>query len=149
MIDVKIHVVFGASSGGAPSGGAGSAALDAKIAAALASPYPGTRLEGEVALAVRADLVAFQQDIGLHGQVTEIDIETTVAIIEVTLRPKGRLRDVQDRLTDARLNPLRKAVILYAPRYGKYATQDVQRAGAYVVHDLAALRALHHQLGGS
>ena len=60
-------------------------------------------------------------------------METNRAIIEVTTRRTGKLQQIQKLLSHPDMNPLGKPVILFAPNYGRTATQDITNAGALVV----------------
>ena len=64
---------------------------------------------------------------------TEVDVITDKFIIEATNMEGGKLAQISDRIDNVHgENPTGKTVILYAPRYGKYATRDILRAGGKV-----------------
>lgn len=109
------------------------------IARALQSSDPDKVLEGEVAQTVADDLLDFDRKVGPHGATGEIDVETSRAIIEVTTRRTGKLKQIQKLLSHPDMNPLGKSVILFAPHYGHTATQDIINAGAIVVRTRAEL----------
>ena len=104
-----------------------------RIAQALQSSEPDRVLEGEVARAVAGDLVDFNRKVGPNGATGEVDVETSRAIIEVTTRRTGKLKQVQKLLSHPDMNPSGKPVILFAPNYGRSATEDIINAGAIVV----------------
>jgi hypothetical protein len=56
-----------------------------RVEQALRSNDPDTVLEGRVAQAVAADLVAFNRKVGSEGAIGEVDVETSKAIILVLL----------------------------------------------------------------
>ena len=103
------------------------------IAQALQSRDPERVLEGEVARAVAGDLVDFNRKVGPNGATGEVDVETGRAIIEVTTRRTGKLKQIQKLLSHPDMNPSGKSVILFAPNYGRSATEDIINAGAIVV----------------
>jgi hypothetical protein len=103
------------------------------IAQALQSSDPERVLEGEVAMAIAGDLVDFNRKVGPHGATGEVDVETSRAIIEVTTRRTGKLKQIQKLLSHPDMNPSGKPVILFAPNYGHRATADIINAGAIVV----------------
>jgi len=104
-----------------------------RIAQALRSRDPDRILAGEVARAVADDLVDFNRKVGPNGAIGEVDVETRRAIIEVTTRRTGKLKQIQKLLSHPGMNPSGKSVILFAPNYGRTATQDIIDAGAIVV----------------
>ena len=99
----------------------------------LRSSDPDRVLEGEIAMAVAGDLVDFNRKVGPNGATGEVDVETTRAIIEVTTRRTGKLKQLQKLLSHPDMNPLGKPVILFAPNYGRTATQAIINAGAIIV----------------
>jgi hypothetical protein len=112
---------------------ANRARLTTRITQALQSSDPDRVLEGEVARAVAGDLVDLNRKIGPNGATGEVDVETSRAIIEVTTRRAGKLRQIQKLLSHPDMNPSGKPVILFAPDYGPSATADIINAGAIVV----------------
>src|SRR5207248_2131553 len=74
--------------------------------------------------AVAGDLVDFNRQVGPNGATGEVDVETTRAIIEVTTRRTGKLKQIQKLLSHPDMNPLGKPVILFAPNYGRTATGE-------------------------
>ena len=46
---------------------------------------------------------------------------------------QGKLKQIQKLLSHPDMNPLGKPVILFAPNYGRTATQDITNAGAIIV----------------
>ena len=104
-----------------------------RIAQALRSSDPERVLEGEAARAVAGDLVDFNRRVGPNGAAGEIDVETSRAFIEVTTRRTGKLKQIQTLLSHPDMNPLGKPVMLFAPNYGRTATQAIINAGAIIV----------------
>jgi uncharacterized protein YukE len=119
------------------------------IRSALESGKSDRELEGMVANYVRHDLVSFQRNIeGPDGRIGEIDIETSNAIVEVTTQRSGKLKQIKKYLLLPEMNPLDKAVILFAPNYLADAAQDITNVGAYVVRSRDELVELLQKLGG-
>lgn len=122
------------------------------VSRALASPNAGTRLEAEVALALRRvgiEVTGFDRrvfDPARNRLAGQVDVETGAALIEVTTSPNGKLEQVADTLRAPLVNPDGKAVVLYAPNYGRAAGQAVMRAGVHLARTpeqlVAVLRAL-------
>ena len=113
-----------------------SSLFEQAIADALNSANPQKVLEGKVANAIIQagfDLVSFNKTVGLNGEVGEIDVETSNAIIEVTTQTARKLKQVQKLISNSDLNPLNKPVILYAPNYKFTPAQDIIATGSYVV----------------
>ncbi len=120
------------------------------IADALNSVNPQKVLEGKVANAIIQagfDLVSFNKTVGLNGEVGEIDVETSNAIIEVTTQTARKLKQVQKLISNSDLNPLNKPVILYAPNYKFTPSQDIIATGSYVVSSQDELLELLSILG--
>ncbi len=76
---------------------------------------------------------------GINGSIGEIDVETANVIIEVTTQTSRKLKQIKKLRSNLDLNPLSKAVILYAPNYKLTAAQDIINVGAYVVRTLDEL----------
>lgn len=107
----------------------------------------GDALEDEVEKALREAGVPIEkraQDVkDATGRVlTDIDIEVPQAIIEVTSKRSGKLEQIEQRVTNALINPTGKPVILYAPNYLGTAGAAVEGAGGLVVRNLSDLVAL-------
>lgn len=108
----------------------------------------GDALEDEVEKALTDAGVAIEkraQDVidPLTNRVlTDIDIEVEKAIIEVTSKRSGKLGQIEERVTNALINPNGKMVVLYAPNYLGVAGRAVEDAGGVVVRDLPSLIAL-------
>ncbi len=154
----RVHILHSYASGGSMGGsssGIGNTpsrtnaidSISTAIGKALQSNDPAIQLEGTVANYVLDDVVSFQRDIGLNGFIGEIDVETRKAIIEVTTRYKGKSDQIRKYLTDPRMNPAGKAVILFAPRYLNSAAQPIFDMGAYVVRTKEELLGLLQRLG--
>jgi hypothetical protein len=94
------------------------------------------------------DLVAFDKKIGPNGSIGQIDTETTNAIIEATIRPKGKLDQIKGFISNPNLNPSGKPVILYAPNYRVTPEKDITSVGGYVVRTQEELLNLLKRLGG-
>ncbi len=117
---------------------------------ALNSVNPQKVLEGTVANAIIQggfDVVSFNKAVGLNGEIGEIDVETSNAIIEVTTQTARKLKQIQKLISNPDLNPLRKPVVLYAPNYKLTPAQDIIAAGSYVVRTHDELLELLSQLG--
>lgn len=113
---------------------AAQAELDAKIEAAKNSADPSKVLEAEVAEAVRKDLVAFNKKVIVNGiEIGEIDVETDISIIEVTIENTGKNKQIKKLVNDKIMNSADKLVVLYAPNYSPNATRDIEKTGGYVV----------------
>jgi len=120
------------------------------ITDALNSANPQKVLEGQVANAIiqaEFNLVSFNKVVGLNGEIGEIDVETSNAIIEVTTQTARKLRQIQKLISNPDLNPLKKPVILYAPNYKITPAQDIIATGSYVVRAEDELLELLFQLG--
>lgn len=104
------------------------ASYTTRIEQALRSSDPDRVLEGEIAMAVAGDVVDFNRKVGPNGATGEVDVETNRAIIEVTTRRTGKLKQIQKLLSHSNMNPLGKPVILFAPHYGRTAAQDMESA---------------------
>jgi hypothetical protein len=121
---------------------AGAQQIEAAIRKALASSNTGTELEGKVARYAQAagsTVTGFQRKIVQAPMFTEpartltdIDVETDEALIEVTTVKNGKLGQVQDLISDLKRNPTRKPVILYAPGYRDRLRRAVRAIGAQV-----------------
>lgn len=117
---------------------------------ALNSVNPQKILEGTVANAIIQGgfhVVSFNKAVGLNGEISEIDVETSNAIIEVTTQTARKLKQIQKLISNPDLNPLRKPVVLYAPNYKLTPAQDIIAAGSYVVSTHDELLELLSQLG--
>jgi hypothetical protein len=110
-----------------------------RVEQALRSNDPDTVLEGRVAQAVAADLVAFNRKVGSEGAIGEVDVETSKAIIEVTTRRSGKSRQIRKLLADPAMNPAGKPVVLFAPNYGPHATRNIAELGVVVVRTIEEL----------
>ena len=109
------------------------ASYTTRIEQALWSSDPDRVLEDEIATAVAGDLVDFNRQVGPNGATGEVDVETHRALIEVTTRRAGQLKQIRQLLSPPDMHPLGKPVMLFAPNYGRTATQDITNAGALVV----------------
>lgn len=113
-----------------------SSLFEQAIIDALNSVNSQKVLEGQVANAIIQagfDLVSFNKLVGLNGEIGEIDVETSNAIIEVTTQTARKLKQIQKLISNPDLNPLKKPVILYAPNYKLTPAQDIIATGSYVV----------------
>ncbi|MBC1241114.1 hypothetical protein [Nostoc sp. 2RC] len=127
-----------------------SSLFEQAITDALNSANPQKVLEGQVANAIiqaEFNLVSFNKVVGLNGEIGEIDVETSNAIIEVTTQTARKLRQIQKLISNPDLNPLKKPVILYAPNYKITPAQDIIATGSYVVRAEDELLELLFQLG--
>lgn len=119
------------------------------IAAALASSSPGMRLEGEAATHIMnagINILAFNKVVGPNGEIGEIDIQTSMAIIETTIARMGKLGQINKIMTNTQLNPDGQPVILDAPNYQVAAGQDIVDAGGLLARTPTALIALLQSL---
>ena len=102
-----------------------SAHLHGHILAAAASSKQSVALEGTVAKTVHENLSMFAKIVGFNEKIArdsasilgELDLHLDTAIIECTLRRGGKDQQLQRYLSDPKLNPQGKAVILYAENY--------------------------------
>jgi hypothetical protein len=117
-----------------------------RIEQALRSHDPDTVLEGRVAKAVEENLVDFNRKVGHEGAIGEVDVETSKAIIEVTTRRSGKLRQIRKLLANPAMNPAGKPVILFAPNYGPHATRNISDLGVVVVRTIEELLGVLLQL---
>ena len=115
---------------------------------------PDLRLQGQVARAVGADLLRFNDEVltrlvsAFTGNVryrpiTDVDVETTKAIIEVTSQADagGKISQLQV-LLGMEANPRRKPVLYFMPNASQDAEAAWKAGGAHGVYrDLPALLA--------
>ncbi|MGK7881798.1 MAG: hypothetical protein AB4060_17125 [Crocosphaera sp.] len=124
--------------------------LQQKINDAVNSDKPQKQLEGIVANAIieaGITVISFNQEFGVNGEIGEIDIETPLAIIEVTTQSSRKLKQIQKLLFNSIINPTHKSVILYAPNYKTTPSQDIVNAGAYLAKNITELLEVLHHLG--
>jgi hypothetical protein len=116
------------------------------IQQALGSTDRATRLAALVGQAVNDpavedQVVAFQKGFGGPGSpIGEIDVETENVIIEVTTGNAGKVAQLQNLLGNPLLNPSAKQVLLFAPNYGKFATQSAEDIGVRVIKSFSDLQ---------
>jgi hypothetical protein len=127
--------------------------------AAAQAGEPDLRLQGEVAQAVGAELVRFNAEVLTrslssftgkvrYGPITDVDVETTKAIIEVTSQADagGKLPQLQE-LLGREVNPYRKPVLHFMPNASHGAEAALMAGGSHGVYrDLPALLAALHVL---
>jgi hypothetical protein len=106
------------------------------VANVLNSGNPDKEFEGQTALSVLPDLVGFQN---LYrwadaSPIADIDVETKDAIIEVTSASRGKYDQINDLLNIPIVNPRRKPVILFAPRFTLGAFQVAERVDPSYVY---------------
>ncbi len=80
-----------------------SSLFEQAITDALNSANPQKVLEGQVANAIiqaEFNLVSFNKVVGLNGEIGEIDVETSNAIIEVTTHTARKLRQIQKLISN-------------------------------------------------
>jgi hypothetical protein len=120
---------------------------------------PDLRLQGQVAQAVGADLVRFNAEVLTRSQssftgkvryrpITDVDIETTKAIIEVTSQVDagGKVTQLQ-ALLGIKANPHGKPVLHLMPNASHGAEAALTARGSHGVYrDLPALLAALHAL---
>jgi len=127
-----------------------SSLFEQAIINALNSINPQKVLEGKVAntiIQAGFDLVGFNKAVGLNGEIGEIDVETSNAIIEVTTQTARKLKQIQKLISNPDMNPLKKPVILYAPNYKITPAQDIIATGSYIVRTQDELLELLFILG--
>ena len=61
--------------------------------------------------------------------ISDVDVETDRAIIEVTTGKKRKIEQIDILRSDTHLNPSGKLVILFAPSYKKFVLANVLAAG--------------------
>jgi hypothetical protein len=113
-----------------------------RVAAAVNSPHEGTQLEGKVARVLINDLVAFQHkviDPATGLVIGDIDVETLMAIIEVTKRDERKRPQVLKENNNKLMNPKGKQVILYAPNYSYASDAQFQSHGIPIIRSLKNL----------
>ena len=87
-------------------------------------------------------------ELGKDGRAIDLDLETEHAIIETTVRPKGKSSQIERFITDPWINPKNKLVILYGPNYtNTAAVKALESKGAVVVHDELTLLRVLQELG--
>jgi hypothetical protein len=133
------------------SGSSKNSQFDQEIQNKLNSSDPASVLEGEVVNHVKNggfDLVDFNKKIGPNGSIGEVDVETTNAIIEVTISPSGKLDQITKLRSNPNFNLSGKPVILYAPNYRGTPEKAITSVGGYVVRTQQELLNLLKKLGG-
>jgi hypothetical protein len=70
------------------------------------------------------NVIGFNRGFGPNNSIGEIDVETSQAIIEVTVAKSGKLGQVSNFIGNATFNPSGKPVILYAPNYRTHLTSS-------------------------
>lgn len=100
----------------------------AGIQADLKSIDEGKQFQAQAAQAMRAGGVRMigygRKVVGKYRTITDVDVETEHAMVEITKSDGGKLDQVLDMQRDRRINPEGKAVALYAPNY----TDDAKAA---------------------
>ena len=109
--------------------------LALRVRKALQSRKFSVRLEGAVAQRFRNVLVSFRRDVFTgkgKEKLTDIDVELTNVIIEVTTgRGTGKTRQVTRLLTPL-ANPTGKKVIVFGKRLGPNVQKSIRKAGGFV-----------------
>jgi hypothetical protein len=127
--------------------------------AAAQTGDPDLRLQAQVALAVRSDLMRFNVEVLIRSlsaftgkvryrPITDIDVETTKAIIEVTTQvdAAGKTAQVQV-LLGREANPHGKAVLHFMPHATHGAETALTAGGSHGVYrDIPALLGALHAL---
>jgi hypothetical protein len=127
--------------------------------AAAQAGDPDLRLQAQVALAVRTDLMRFNVEVLIRSlslftgkvryrPITDIDVETTKAIIEVTTQvdAAGKIAQVQV-LLGREANPHGKPVLHFRPNASHGAEAALKASGSHGVYrDIPALLAALHTL---
>lgn len=120
-----------------------------RVAAALNSGDKGRILEGRTALAVLNNIVAFQKkviDPNTGQEITDIDVETSTAIIQVTTNKKGKLDQTQTTINNPWVNPTNKPVIVFAPNYSRFGIPGLESTGAHYAKTLDDVKRLNQTL---
>ncbi|MEG4444861.1 hypothetical protein QUB49_24230 [Microcoleus sp. AT9_B4] len=101
--------------------------FDAAIQNNLASTNAGTKLEARIANLLRHDLISYGRiEKGANKlPVGDVDVETSNAIIEVTMQTGQKAGQIAKLQTDRLLNPSNKPVILFAPNYTELAQAEL------------------------
>ncbi|MBE9135325.1 hypothetical protein [Tychonema sp. LEGE 07196] len=101
--------------------------FDAAIQNNLASANGGTKLEARIANLLRHDLISYGRiEKGANKlPVGDVDVETSNAIIEVTMQTGQKAGQIAKLQTDRLLNPSNKPVILFAPNYTELAQANL------------------------
>ena len=74
-----------------------------------------------------------------HDTITDIDVGTPETIIEVTVRKQGKLGQVSKKVTDTRINPTGRHVILFSREYSQLADKQFAQKGVTIVRSEADL----------
>lgn len=101
--------------------------FDAAIQNNLASTNAGTKLEARTANLLKHDLISYGRiEKGANKlPVGDVDVETSNAIIEVTMQTGQKAGQIAKLQTDRLLNPSNKPVILFAPNYTELAQAEL------------------------
>ncbi|MGF1576350.1 MAG: hypothetical protein ACFCU9_10500 [Cyanophyceae cyanobacterium] len=109
----------------------------------LLSSQRGIRFQAEVAqqlLESGIELISYGRKVPPGtGSITDIDIETREAIIEVTISENGKLPSIRTKITNCDVNPEGKPVALFAPSYTPRAEVDIVNIGGLVVRTIGDL----------
>ncbi|MHC5218089.1 pre-toxin TG domain-containing protein, partial [Enterococcus sp. LJL128] len=117
-----------------------------KIDKALRSNDPALKLEGEVADALRENVIGFRKNIDSpNGRIGEIDVETEKFIIDAfdgkrSKEPSTFMKYFDDRAQF--INPENKEVILYAPNISQTKIKGIEATGVKVVQDMDSLKSI-------
>ncbi|MBY0507023.1 MAG: RHS repeat-associated core domain-containing protein [Bryobacteraceae bacterium] len=112
------------------------------ISSLLESQAPGSdgdhdRAVGFLGSLVAPDLVPDgieKEFFDVYGQrITEVDLETSYALIEVKTRPKADITQANTHVSDRRVNPNRKPVIVYGPELSTRQRREYGQKGVTVV----------------
>ncbi len=72
--------------------------------------------------------------------ITDVDIETSKVLIEVTVSPDGKGSQIDKYINNTTVNPSKKAVILYGENYTNAAAKkNIETLGAFVVNNSSEL----------
>jgi hypothetical protein len=122
-----------------------------KVATALNSSDKNIQLEGQVALLVLGDLISFHREVvdpTTGKEITDIDVETPYAFIEVTNAQQGKAQQLDTQRTNPYVNPSGKPVILFAPRYKPAGVTYMKNSGIPYAKTFEQLKQLLEEMFG-
>ncbi|WP_285701210.1 hypothetical protein [Actinomadura sp. NBRC 104412] len=124
--------------------------VDDKIDHKARSSSPDDRLEAKTAKAIRGIVRDFDRGIDnpAGGRLGQIDIETNKAIIEVSNGTNAnKATQVKSRLSDPRINPSGKSIVVYAPKWTYAQVKEYASQGITVVRNEGELKRYLRGLG--
>lgn len=121
------------------------------VANALNSGDKDKALAAQTALSVAGNLISFERkviDPNTHLAITDIDVETPNAIIEVTNASQGKLDQIRRQQTNPYINPSGKPVILFGPRYSPAGAKNLKSLGIPYAKTFDELKQLLKEMFG-